>query len=130
MVSLLCVEILALCYKPIQSFALSCTNPATMTSADFSLLPLDLSPVITARFVIPMAIGTTGGEASQDKKINFPCVLPDLLYGIRLIFGRSQSIARLPFPSQPYIRFLFVNTSSLLMASFRFRVAHGTLANR
>jgi hypothetical protein len=49
-----------------------------MASADFSLLPFDLSPIVTARFVAV----ATGGETSRDKIINFPCVLPDLPYEI------------------------------------------------
>lgn len=61
---------------------MSCSNSATMASADFSLLSFDLSPIVTARFVAV----ATGGETSRDKTINFPCVLPDLLYGITVDF--------------------------------------------
>lgn len=67
-----------------------------MTSADFSRLPFfDLSPIVAARFVTI----ATGGESSRDKIINFPCVLPDLLYGITVdILGVPNPL--LGYPSQ------------------------------
>ena len=97
-----------------------------MSSADFSLLSFDLSPIVAARFVTV----ATGGETFRDKIIIFPCVLPDLLYGITFEFWAFPIYSSVALPIKPYIRFLCVRTSSLLMASFRFAVARNTLANR
>lgn len=72
----------------------------------------------------------TGGEMSRDKMIDFHRVLSDLPYGITIEVWAFPIYARLPFPFEPYIRFLFVRTSILLMASFRFVVTYNTLANR
>jgi hypothetical protein len=56
--------------------------------------------------------------------------LPDLLYGITVGIWAFPIHGSVTLPIKPYIRFLFVNTSILLMASFRFAVARNTLAIR
>ena len=81
--------------------------------------------MVSDRFVDP----STGGEISRDKTINFPRVLSDLLYGITVELRAFPIYSSVALPFEPYIRFLSVRTTILLMASFRFGVTSNTLAN-
>ncbi len=98
-----------------------------MSSADCLILPtnFDLSPTVISRFVAV----ATGAKLSRDKVIIFPCVLPDLPIWVTVDIWAFPIHSSVALPCEPYIRFLCVRTSSLLMASFRFAVTRNTLDN-
>ena len=98
-----------------------------MSSADFSLLPLGTCSQLSPIGLLPSA---AGDEISRDKVVDFRRVLPDLLYEITVDIWAFPIYGSVALPSKPCIRFLFVRTTTLLMASFRFRVTPDTLANR
>jgi hypothetical protein len=82
------------------------------------------------RFIDPhRCISRTVGafcKISRYKQYCFRQVPPDLLETVTVGFWDIAIMARSPSVCQPYIRFLCVDTLSLLMASFRFAVTCNT----